>query len=258
MDIKIKNNLSLFLKGILIGTGNVFPGVSGGTIALLLGIYSDLINAIKSINIKYLLPIGAGAGIAILIGSRIIPSLLDNYLAETSAFFLGLILASVKVPLKHIERKSWRELVAALIGLSVSFLLVGISLSHRNTSLVFTFFAGFLAICTMILPGISGSSILILLGQYKNILEAVRDFNLPVIIIFSSGMIIGLFLFVRFLSYMLEKYHSVTMAILTGFMLGSLRAVWPGEFSISIVLTFTLGVGIILALEYSGGKKKAT
>ena len=110
MDLKLKNYLHLFLKGILIGTGNVFPGVSGGTVALILGIYTELVMAIKSINLRFLIPLGAGAGLSIIIGSRLIPPLIENFTPQTSSFFFGLIIASVKVPLGTSSERGYMNL----------------------------------------------------------------------------------------------------------------------------------------------------
>ncbi|RME86015.1 MAG: DUF368 domain-containing protein [Planctomycetota bacterium] len=258
----------IVIKGLLIGIANIIPGVSGGTFALILGIFQRLMNAIKAINGKtlwicfrilwkgftsegrqefleewkridgnFLLLLGIGAGIAILGSSWIIDYLLKHYPALTLAFFIGLILPSLWIPYRMMEEKNVLHFFWLLpgIGLTVGVSLAFASSSSASPSPLFAFFSGALAISAMILPGVSGSFVLLVLGQYQNVITAIKTFqhspldfnNFIFLASFGLGCLFGLASFARLLSYLLKKFPSPTMAFLIGLILGSLWVLWP-------------------------------
>lgn len=237
----------LFAKGFCMGTADVVPGVSGGTMALVLGIYEELLRAIKSIDLRFfrmlatlqfkaawqaipltfLVPLLSGILCAIFTLAKILSWLLANHPVGIWSFFFGLILASALLVGRRIER--WQGgailgLVASMVG---AYGLVGVVPLATPDTPLFLFFCGTIAICAMILPGISGSFILVLLGQYHTVLEAVHQLDLSTLIVFGTGACTGLMLFVRILNWFLERYHTITLACLTGLMIGSLRKIWP-------------------------------
>jgi len=250
----MKKSIFLIISGICIGIANVIPGVSGGTAALVLGIYQELLDAIKSIKLKFLIPLGIGVILAVLTFSRIIPYYLENFTAETYAFFLGLVIASVKVPYQQMGKRGIPELLFATLGFAVALYVVSMKTFSFSTTSVFIFACGFISISAMILPGISGAYLLMVLGQYKTMLEAVRDMRLNLIAPFMLGLIIGIIIFSWILSFLLRRYHSITMAALIGLMLGSLKTILPGRFDLTIFLTFVAGFGIVLFLEFIAKK----
>ena len=242
-----RDYLLLTAKGFCMGAADVVPGVSGGTMAFILGIYEALINAIRSFDLislkllvsgkirdfmghthwRFLLALGCGILLAIFSLSKALSWMLHNQPVLIWSFFLGLILASVVTVSKRV--RSWRpltlcSLVAGLVGI---YLLVGLVPAATPNALWFLFVSGALAICAMILPGISGSFILVLLGKYQYILEAVNERNLLVLFIVAAGACVGLAAFSRLLGWLLTKYHDYMVAFLTGLMLGSIRKVWP-------------------------------
>lgn len=252
----LKNKGKLIIKGVYIGIANMIPGVSGGTIALILGIYEDLIAALKSVNLRFLFPLAIGIAGALLAGAKVIPTVIENYPLATQAFFCGLILASVREPFRRLEKRGRIEFLIGLVGFCLAFIIVGLTQPFLHTSsLVFIFICGFIAISAMILPGISGALILVLLGQYKTILEALRDLEIPIIVSFTLGCLAGILIFARFLSFLLHRCHSQTMAFLIGLMLGSLRAVWPEKVNPLIITAFLVGLGLVFLLELSGRRK---
>jgi putative membrane protein len=248
--------IDLVVKGLFMGTADVIPGVSGGTVALILGIYEELVDAIKSVNMRFLIPLGVGIGGALILFARVIPYLMGRYPSETSALFLGLILSSATIPYGRMEKKRGVEVLFGTVGFALAFFVVGLTHLHTSPSIPFIFLCGFVAICAMVLPGVSGAFMLVLLGQYATMLEAVRDMNLHLIIPFALGALVGITSFVRLLSFLLHRYHSCAMAGLTGLMLGSLRAVLPQELKVSVIPSFLFGVGLFLFLRYMerGGK----
>jgi len=238
--------LRLSLYGFLMGSADVVPGVSGGTMAFILGIYDELIDSIRAVgpflsNIvtfrwrdafsvlpwKFLVFLGSGIIAAILSLANFIHWALETHPTLIYALFFGLITASVYVVRNRI--KSWRAPVLIVIALSALFssLLVGIRPADTPETLWFVFISGMIAICAMIMPGISGAFILVLLGKYQFILNALTSFNLGVIITFIFGAAIGILAFSNVLRWLLNNYHDMTVAALIGFMLGSLREVWP-------------------------------
>lgn len=229
------------------GASDVVPGVSGGTMAFILGIYEELIDAIKSFDLKslkllitlkfrllldhiswrFLMAVGIGILIAIFSLARVLSWLLQNRPVLIWSFFLGLILASVVSVSRRIEKwhlLTWLCLFGGMIG---TYFLVGLVPVSTPTGPWFLFLCGAIAICAMILPGISGSFILVLLGKYQFVLGAVNDRNFVVLSIVVAGACVGIALFSRLLGWLLNRYHDLMVAILTGLMLGSLRKVWP-------------------------------
>ena len=240
-------SLALFAKGFCMGASDVVPGVSGGTMALILGIYEDLIHAIKAFDaaflrlllqgrflravkgvpVGFLLPLGLGIVTAIFTLARGLSWLLGHHPVAVWSFFFGLVLASAL--LVGCRIKLWNVATAGGLVLATagSYVLVGLVPVHTPETLPFIFLCGAVAICAMILPGISGSFILVLLGKYPYILDAVGRFDLVVLGVFTAGTATGILLFVRLLNWLLDRYHEITMAALTGLMIGSLRKIWP-------------------------------
>ncbi|WP_430461414.1 DUF368 domain-containing protein [Thalassolituus sp. LLYu03] len=237
----------LFLKGLAMGAADVVPGVSGGTIAFVTGIYTELLDSIKSIgpqalgvwrrqglrafwqhiNGTFLLVLGSGILLALLTLARGIHYLLLNYPVWVWAFFFGLILASSWHVGKEIRRWRLPELAFLLAGAALAAWISLASPTQIEATPLIVFIAGSVAICAMILPGISGSFILLLMGLYEPILGAVKAFDLATMGLFACGAALGLTLFSRLLSWLLHHYHHAMFALLTGFMLGSLVKVWP-------------------------------
>ncbi len=246
-----KQLLGVYVRGIAMGAADIVPGVSGGTIALIAGIYERLINALGSIGpslwqvfrqeggIKGLIAIwrhvdatfllclilGIGTSIVTLAGA--IKGLLDNQPLLIWSFFFGLVVATVIILLTEIKRWDMARAGLFLIGLVVAVVISSMPMLTATPSLSYLFFAGAIAICAMILPGISGSFILLLMGAYDTVLEAVHTFNLTIILTVVAGMASGLLMFTHMLKWLLSRYYQGTLALLTGFIAGSLVKVWP-------------------------------
>lgn len=256
MERKLKDYAVLMLKGMGMGAADVVPGVSGGTIAFIVGIYDELINSIKSINLEslklffsgkwatfwkkingsFLFFLLAGIGISVFSLAKLITWLLVNQPILVWSFFFGLVLASTWFVSKDIkEWKSWKTWVAFVIGAVVAFYITVATPAETPSNLLFIFLCGAIAICAMILPGISGSFILVLLGKYFFIMDAVKTLDVVVIAVFGAGVCIGITSFSHILSYALAHFRNITLAVLTGFMLGSLNKVWPWK---EVVETF--------------------
>ncbi|MEE4284694.1 MAG: DUF368 domain-containing protein [Mariniphaga sp.] len=242
-----KNYLLLILKGMGMGAADVVPGVSGGTIAFITGIYEELIDSIKSINFpalkllfsfkiaafwkaingSFLISVLFGIGISIFSLAKGLEFLLHHYPILVWAFFFGLIVASAIYIARTIKKWDAGTVIAGVAGIVVAYFITVISPAEANTTWLFIFISGSIAICAMILPGISGSFILVLLGMYKFILSAVGDLNIPVLLVFIAGAAIGIIAFSNLLSWLLKKFHNLTIAVLAGFMVGSLNKIWP-------------------------------
>lgn len=242
-----------------------FPGVSGGTIAFIVGIYEELINSIKSINTanlrllfrgqfrsfwqginaNFLLSIVLGIGISIFSLAKIITYLLVNQPILVWAFFFGLVLASTWFVAKEIKHWQVKTVISFVIGSILAFYITIATPSETPTHPLFIFLCGAIAICAMILPGISGSFILVLLGKYFYIMEAVKTFRVSVMLTFVAGALIGITTFSRVLSFALRRFHDATIALLSGFMLGSLNKVWPWKETIE---TYTDSHGVVKPL----------
>lgn len=247
MKRSVKDYLVISLKGIAMGAADVVPGVSGGTIAFIVGIYEELLDSIKSINISslkllftgkiaafwkaingnFLIALVTGIAISIFSLAKAITYLLDTHPILVWAFFFGLVLASTWIVSKDIKKWNWKTILCFIVGGVVAFYITVATPAETPNSLWFIFLCGTIAICAMILPGISGSFILVLLGKYSYIMESVKNLDLIVIIVFMIGAIVGITSFSRLLSYTLRNFYDVTVAVLAGFMLGSLNKVWP-------------------------------
>ena len=241
----------LSLKGLCMGSADVIPGVSGGTIALITGIYEDLIGALKSIDttmvkkaldlnlkgalacvhIRFLLCLFVGIGIAIISLARLMNFLLNHYPVFTWSLFFGLIAASILVVSRKVTTWSPRTGISLVVGTVVAAFIVNLMPVTTPEALWFILLCGIIAICAMILPGISGAFILLILGKYEFITATLKNpflsQNLVIIIIFCLGCMIGLLSFSRLLNYLLTHFRQVTMAFLTGLMVGSMPKIWP-------------------------------
>ena len=253
MSRKIKDYLFISLKGMGMGAADIVPGVSGGTIAFITGIYEELINSLKSINIsavKLLFQFKikdfwkavngnflAALVFGILLSIKSLATLITYFLEEqpilTWSFFFGLIVASAIVIAKKITEWKPRTIIALLLGIGIAYMITEVTPAETPTSYWFLFLSGALAICAMILPGISGAFILLLLGKYEYILNALSAFKLDVIAVVGCGAVVGLLSFSNLLSWLLKKYHNMTIGLLSGFMIGSLNKVWPWKQTVS-------------------------
>ncbi len=249
----MKDYLLIAFKGMGMGAADVVPGVSGGTIAFITGIYEELINSIKSINgnaVKLLFQfkfkefwqaINGNFLLALIFGIFLsflsLAKLIKYFLAEQPiliwSFFFGLIVASAIVIARKITEWKLRTIIAMLIGIGIAYMVTVVTPAETPTSYWFLFLSGALAICAMILPGISGAFILLLLGKYEYILNAISSFKLDVVAVVGAGAVIGLLSFSNLLSWLLKKYHNMTIGLLSGFMIGSLNKVWPWKNTIS-------------------------
>ena len=265
MNRSRKDYMLLTLKGMGMGAADVVPGVSGGTIAFIVGIYEELIDSIKSINTKalalffkgnfaefwktvngsFLLSIVLGIGISVFSLAKMITFLLTTYPILIWSFFFGLVLSSTYFVSKEIKVWNLSRYIAFALGSIIAFYITVATPAETPTDLWFIFLCGAIAICAMILPGISGSFILVLLGKYFYIMEAVKSFNIPIMLTFIAGASIGIISFSNVLSYLLKRFHDITIAILGGFMLGSLNKVWPWK---EVVETYTDSHGVVKPL----------
>ncbi|MDR2623659.1 MAG: DUF368 domain-containing protein [Methanobrevibacter sp.] len=229
------------------GCADAIPGVSGGTIALITGIYDRLVHGIgrikfdfmkpllqgnlsefkdkliDEIDFKLFVPLLSGIGIALVTLSKLISYLMEVYPVYTFAFFLGLILASTYILYTHIVKISVKIAIVSMVGFVLAYIFVGLNPISTNHSLTVLFFSGMIAICAMILPGISGAFLLLLLGQYEYMINALHDFHLTEIVTFCVGAAIGILSFSKLLDYLLENYKEITMGFLIGVMVGTLR-----------------------------------
>lgn len=237
----------IFIRGILMGSADIVPGVSGGTIALITGIYERLIYSISKINFKFIkplvkldlkgfwrelldeidfgffIPLVLGIGIAMLTIAKVVTYCMDVFPALTYAFFLGLIIASAYILLKKIPKLQIKHIAFMILGLVLAYIFVSLNPIAANHSLPVIFISGLIAICAMILPGISGSFLLLLLGQYEYMLTALHELHFTELIVFIVGAVIGILGFSKLLNYLLKKYEELTMAFLIGVMLGTLK-----------------------------------
>ncbi len=243
-----KDYIFIALKGMAMGAADVVPGVSGGTIAFISGIYEELLQSISNINIgllktlqkegfgkawkqlngNFLLALFSGIFVSILSLAKGISWLLDNHPILLWSFFFGLVLASVIYIAKQVTKWNIISIVLLLLGTILAYYITTLDpLVSENSSLGFMFLAGAIAICAMILPGISGSFILVLLGAYKPILNAINNRNLLTITAVGLGAIVGLLSFSKILKWLFANYKNYTLVALTGFIIGSLNKIWP-------------------------------
>lgn len=229
------------------GGADVVPGVSGGTIAFITGIYEELISSIQSVNLttlkllsqgkflrfwevingRFLFVLLLGILVSIFSLAKGVTYALENYPIHLWSFFFGLILISAVVVVRNINQWSVGKGFLIILGAIGAFLLTSITPASSPDTLLFVFISGLIAICAMILPGISGSFILVILGKYEYILNSLKDLDFLVIIVFAIGCVIGLLSFARLISWTFRNYHDFTIAVLAGFMIGSLNKVWP-------------------------------
>ncbi|MCX7996270.1 MAG: DUF368 domain-containing protein [Patescibacteria group bacterium] len=242
-----KSSLRIFFTGFGMGTADLVPGVSGGTIAFIFGIYETLINTIKhltgpvlqlilrgkliqafrEIPFGFIIPLATGLFAAIFTLSKLIAWLLTEHPVFLWSFFFGLVLASIVIVAKRVGHWSAANILACIVSATGTYFLVGAVPVETPNTLPWIFGSGAMAIIAMILPGISGSFILLILGKYSQILAAVNNRDFITLLVFIAGCAVGIGVFSRALSFLFKHYHDVTIAILTGFLVGSLRKVWP-------------------------------
>ena len=247
MQRRLIDYFVISLKGIAMGAADAVPGVSGGTIAFISGIYEELITSISNINLalfKTLLKDGFKAFrkqlngnfiLALLLGivvsfatfMRLAKYLIENHPILIWSFFFGLIVASIYFVGKEVKKWNYGTVLVFILGAVFAYYISTLPSLANNDSTLYLFLAAAVAICAMILPGISGAFILIILGAYKSLSDAVHDIDIKKLAIFIGGAIIGLLTFSRVLKWLFKHYHDLTMALLTGFILGSLNEVWP-------------------------------
>lgn len=239
--------LGVYLRGVLMGAADIVPGVSGGTIAFITGIYDTLLASIRAVDLVFLrkvlrlditgawrhvnggflLALVLGIATSILTLARLIEWLLHAHPVLLWAFFFGLILASALVLLREVRGWTAPRLLCLLAGAGIALCIALSPVLQLEAGLAGVFLAGFLAICAMILPGISGSFILVLLGMYSTVLAAVNNLDIALLLVLMVGAVSGLLCFSRLLHWLLQRFHQSTMALLTGFLFGSLAVVWP-------------------------------
>ncbi len=255
----MRSYLILALKGMGMGAANVIPGVSGGTIALITGIFEKLILSIKSFDshaarlllkrqikdfidytsLYFLIAVFAGVAVAIVALARVLDPLFEDYPVYVWAFFFGLILASVFFVGKTVTRWSLWVIVALAVGTGIALAVSLVSdVAGQNSAYWYVFLCGIVAMCSMILPGLSGSYVLLLMGNYELIVvDAVNDLDLSILIPMILGAAFGLLAFSRLLSWVFGRYRNQTIALLTGFIAGSLTILWPWKEEITTILS---------------------
>lgn len=274
----LREHAGIYLRGLAMGACDIIPGVSGGTIALITGIYGRLIAAIGSvdpasakhlargdlralradieaIDLPFLVVLLAGIGTSFLAMSGVILSLLTDHAVETYSFFLGLILASAVTIFLKIRSPGAATVAYLLVGTGAGYLLGGLGHLDIGHSLPVLFLTGMVALCAMILPGISGAYITLVLDQYEFMLAALRSLSLPEIVAYIAGGVAGLLLFTKALKYLLATYPGAMLALLTGLMLGSARMLWDkgtaaGDMVSGGWIFFIVGLAIVGAVEY--------
>ncbi|MFK7797781.1 MAG: DUF368 domain-containing protein [Aureispira sp.] len=244
-----KTYLLTFFKGMGMGAADVVPGVSGGTVAFITGIYARLLAAIKSVNVtalrllfqkgfkaawehvdgSFLLSLFIGILISLFSLAKGIEWCFTNYPQLLWAFFFGLIIASSIYIIRQVDRWNLPAILGLIVGGAVAYTITVLAPAEAPNEYWMVFLAGCIAISAMILPGISGSFILLLMGMYRHVLAAANDRNIPFLLVFMAGCVIGLLLFSHLLSWTFKNYENLTLAVLSGFMLGSIKKVWPWQ-----------------------------
>lgn len=255
---KTLDYLFVTLKGMAMGAADVVPGVSGGTIAFISGIYEELITSINSIDLSlfktlrkegfksfwnqvngnFLLALFVGIFISVFSLAKFLSWLLENEPVLLWSFFFGLVLASVFFVGKEIKKWNIGTIAIFIGGAVVAYIITELPPNENVESLPYLFLSGALAVCAMILPGISGAFILVLLGSYKTILDAVHERDVKIVLVVIFGAVFGLLSFARLLKWMFSHYKNLTLALLTGFILGSLNKIWPWK---TVLETKTFG-----------------
>lgn len=249
--------LTVGIKGMCMGAADVIPGVSGGTIAFMTGIYEELVGSINTIDAKavkllftgkirefwkhingnFLVAVISGILVSVFSLAQVMQYLLSHHPIQTWAFFFGLIVASSIFILRGIKGWTVKDILVLAFGVVLGVVICTLSPTQTPDGLWFIFICGAVAICAMILPGISGSFILLILGKYEYIMSGIADMNIPVLCVFACGAAIGLIAFSKFLHWLLSRYHKPTLLILAGFIVGSLVKVWPWSNMDAIVLS---------------------
>ncbi len=246
----MKQYLHTLFKGIAMGAANVVPGVSGGTIALITGIFERLIDAIKSFNLKaaklllsfkfkefaeytdlyFLVALFSGIFIAIITLAKLFDFLFTNYPVYIWSYFFGLVLASVYFVGKTIRKWSWSVILTFLVGTSIAIIISVLNPAKEDNGFIYLMLCGVVAMCSMILPGLSGSFVLILMGNYQLVMiDAVNNMDFGILIPVVIGAVVGLIAFSHILSWVFKRYRDQTISLLTGFILGSVSILWPWQ-----------------------------
>lgn len=253
MQRRFIDYLIISLKGVAMGAADAVPGVSGGTIAFISGIYEELISTISNINLSlfktlfqkgivqfwkdlngnFLVALLTGIVVSFVSFMKLAKYLLEHHPILIWSFFFGLIIASIYFVGKQITKWNIATIIALGIGAVLAYFISTLPSMENSDNEYFLFIAGAIAICAMILPGISGSFILIILGSYKTLSDAIHDVDIKKIILFITGAIIGLLSFSHVLKWLFKHYHNITLALLTGFIFGSLNKVWPWKETLS-------------------------
>ncbi|PKG51813.1 DUF368 domain-containing protein [Olleya sp. 1-3] len=259
MQRRLKDYLLISLKGVAMGAADAVPGVSGGTIAFISGIYEELIATISGVNLtlfktlkteglsafwkqlngNFIVALLTGIIISFVSFMRLAKYLLEQHPVLIWSFFFGLIIASILFIGKQINKWSISTVIALIVGALAAFYITSLPSLASSNNPYFLFVAGAIAICAMILPGISGSFILLILGAYKTLSNAFHDFDIKKIALFGTGAVVGLLSFSHVLKWLFKNYHNTTLAILTGFILGSLNKVWPWKKTVSVMIDKT-------------------
>lgn len=255
MQRRFSDYLFISLKGIAMGAADAVPGVSGGTIAFISGIYEELITTISGVNLSlwttirkqgfsafwkqlngnFLLALLLGIVLSFVTFMRLAKYLIEQHPVLIWSFFFGLIVASIVFVGKQITYWNLGTIIALLFGIFAAYYITTLPSMANNDSAIFLFFAGALAICAMILPGISGSFILVILGAYKPLSDALHDFDFKRVAIFALGAVIGLISFSHVLKWLFNHYKNTTLAVLTGFIFGSLNKIWPWKETLTVL-----------------------
>ena len=289
------NSIVTAIKGYFVGAANVVPGVSGGTFALITGIYQQLIDSLNSIlSIKtwklfftgefkafwkeidgtFLLAFGFGVLVSIFTLAKLITYTLANYPVETWALFFGLILASAWYMFADLRPLKWKDLLTGFLGVALGVAVCMLSPTTTPDNWWFLCLCGAVAICSMILPGVSGSLVLVLLGKYDYVMAAVSSLDIPVLMVFAIGCVVGILAFSKFLHWLLARWERPTMIVLLGFVLGSLVKVWPwsnpeairesqglaegasyNPHIVQAILWCLAGIGIVVLIEIFASRK---
>jgi putative membrane protein len=288
--MRLRLLITHYVNGLLMGGADVVPGVSGGTVALIVGIYARLIESISravaavplllrgrpvdaartvlSVEWTLVLPLGAGIISAIVVASAVIPGLIEAHPVVMRGLFFGLIAGSITLPWRRLEDRSRRNLAVAVTAAIVAFVFAGLpDATIEDPSRIAVFAAAAIAICAMILPGVSGAFLLLVMGMYEPTLDAVHTRDLAYIATFAAGAAVGISFFASLLRWLLVRARDITMAALVGLMVGSLRALWPfleddrslrapieGDPVVAAVVAAVAGLVVVLALATLGDR----
>lgn len=273
------------LKGVAMGAANVIPGVSGGTIAFITGIMQELVDSVNEVDIKaiklfftghfkefwqkihggFLLSVGLGILISTFTLAALMTSLLTNFPIQTWAFFFGLIIASSYLILKDVKQWKVPDFIWLIFGICLGVGVCMLTPAQTPDGLWFIAITGAISVCAMVLPGLSGSFIMVILGKYEFIMDAIATLNIPVLIAFGIGVVVGLISFCKLMSLLLRKFYRQTLVTMAGFIIGSLIKVWPWQNSAEItnipsaVIFLILGIALVAGIEIASIviKKKA-